>query len=143
MSSPFQNTNWETIKAKSIVEALEAANTLRGIFGEQLLDDLPLGIPADSSRCILANAFNFDCEVACINGNQWTASFNSNEGEKANKLAEILDTKVTVSHGTRWTGTTDLGVYTEEIIAFHVALPESIGQIAYWFDSGRLPEYVE
>lgn len=47
---------------------LNLANDMRRAKEDQLLNDLPLSIPNNSENCIIANAFNYGCQVEPGNG---------------------------------------------------------------------------
>lgn len=42
---------------------LNLANDMRKAKNDKTLDDLPVSIPQDANRCIIANAFNYGCNV--------------------------------------------------------------------------------
>jgi hypothetical protein len=43
---------------------LSLANDMRSAKGDNLLDKLPKSIPSDAHSCVIANAFNYNCEVS-------------------------------------------------------------------------------
>ncbi len=124
------------LNAESIADAVNLANDFRAVFGGETIDDLPSGIPSESRHCVLAKAFNFDCEVDGSGGSEgdWYVKFKTirvNSAKvKAEKLAEILETDVKVNEYTSWDGT--------EQATYTVFLPDYIAAIAIAFDADEL-----
>lgn len=125
------------IAGEAIAEAVNAANLFRQKYGVGLLDDLPPSYSEDPEQCVLANAFNFDCQVDGLvqdpnnesapdelRGN-WYVKFSVLDEDKAKSLAEILKTGVY-----RWDDQGDTHLC--------VLLPKEIARIAEVFDAGNL-----
>lgn len=120
------------IAGEAIAEAVNAANLFRKIYGESLIDDLPKSTAGEPEQCVLAKAFNFDCQVNGSIDGTWYVEFPINEVEKAAQLATILGTE---------TWRVDYGhekCNEEEACYIRVELPKKIAMIATEFDSGRL-----
>jgi hypothetical protein len=109
-----------TVSAETIMRAVEAANAVRAVGGAKPIKHLPAGKPGKTEHCILARAFNFDCEVGRKDG-IWYVKFPEDRQAEAEILAEELGTLV-------------MGLDNRR-----VCLPPDIGQIATDFDLLRLP----
>lgn len=51
------------MKREDLAWLLGMANDMRTAKGDATLDDLPISVPEDIGSCLVANAFNYDCEV--------------------------------------------------------------------------------
>lgn len=51
------------VDAKELVLLLELANEMRKKKGDDLLEDLPVSDPWKMESCLIANAFNYGCQV--------------------------------------------------------------------------------
>lgn len=133
----------EWIAGEAIAEAVNAANLFRKKYGHDLIDDLPQSKAGDSDKCVLARAFNFDCEVDGLNNyqgnnynpelnNTWFAKFSARDKDKAEALAKILNTEVVSENSDE---------YKERNNSLNrvcVILPKKIAEIAVQFDNGNL-----
>lgn len=105
----------------SIEELLEFANMVRSGGGGEVIDDLLMSTPQDSSECLIANALNFDCKVNSEHGGAW--SMQSGDEDFNNKLADII------GHGT----VSYDQDYEDEVVG--AILPDKIWKVAVAFDS--------
>lgn len=118
------------VSAEAVALAVNAANAVRKKFDAPLLDALPPGVRADESECILARAFNFDCEVdGQHDGGDWSVRFPADRRAHAEVLAEALSTDVYVREGL--------------VRSVYVTLPPEVAAIAAAFDDGDFGEDAE
>jgi hypothetical protein len=83
MTSQMSNT----ISKENLTWLLNVANDMRAYHGDELLEDLPKSIPGNSSRCIIANAFNYGCHV----GLSGTGTITFNNLEDRNAYMEVME----------------------------------------------------
>lgn len=119
----------ETISGKALVAAVNLVNDYRREAGLEPIDDLPKGRPGDVHRCILAQAFNFNCTVSPFGDPRHENPefgggiyFKEENLHEAKLLAKLL-------------GTEELDGY--------VRLSPELAKIARYFDHRRLPQYEE
>jgi hypothetical protein len=104
----------------SINEIIHFANTVREAGGGDIIDELLISYPEDSSSCLLANALNFNC---CVQRNNYIWQMEVDSEELAENIANAIETSYSSSNG-----------IDKE---FCVELPYEIGMVAQAFDSYR------
>src|SRR6187402_2687126 len=65
---------------EELSKLLNISNDLRNVKGDKLLDDLPVSDPEQTTSCLVANAFNYGCEVnPSANKKKGQIGFNNRE----------------------------------------------------------------
>ncbi len=108
------------IENKDLSFLLGLANDLRIAKGDDILEDLPVSTPEDTGCCLVANAFNYGCEVIPYYGQVGTIIFESEE-DLSVYLSVVKDAK--------------------EVANKTASLPSILNEIASDFDNGAFPEY--
>ena len=118
------------LEVKELVDLLNVSNDLRKLQGDEALRDLPRGIPGKSTSCLVANAFNYGCEVAPKDPSVYIFY------NKVDSLPLII-----------FESPSDTDKYLSVVkgakkVNSHVAtMPWWLNQIAYDFDRGVYREY--
>lgn len=70
---------------------LSIANDMRSLNGDRLLDDLPKSQPGMPSECIIANAFNYGCQVGPVRSENNTGSIIFFSAQDAKNYLTVMD----------------------------------------------------
>jgi len=122
---------------------LNVSNDLRRLHGDDPLEDLPLSTPNEVNACLIANAFNYDCEVfPTRHFDKWDKSrpdsyaikFRSEDDAKLYlKTIGLEDTDEHIlEYVNEWAGN-----------SYYCPLTDDLNRIALNFDAGDYPEYDE
>jgi hypothetical protein len=111
------------MKREDLSWLLGLANDMRAAHEDDLLDDLPESYPEDASACIIANAFNYDCEVQPLRSGPGRIYFATEDDKE--KYLTIVGEKSRIAD------------------AYLVAeLTPELNEVALAFDDGEYNEYV-
>lgn len=109
---------------------LSMANDMRAANDDEKLDDLPISVPEDTGSCIIANAFNYGCEV--------------NPADDVEKSYIQFWTETDAETYCQVTGL-DFGNIRPETIgsctSWKVPLTPELNKVALAFDEGEYDEY--
>jgi len=118
---------------------LGMANDMRARKNDDPLKDLPISVPEDTGACIIANAFNYDCEVDPRTPTDkdpdlvgWI-NFQTQEDVEAY-------CKITGIEPPNQAAFDDEGVSNEED-PYRCKLTKELNEVALDFDSGKYDEY--
>lgn len=131
--------------------AKEMANKWREHSGQEIMDAWFASIPNDAAGCLLARAFNLDCEVNYRTvsdryPDEWRLGVGSSKIER-------LGEKVKMRSGSSYVFFDDYKDAEKFLKLFNssqygenkhtVILPDEVGLVAWEFDLGNFSEYAE
>jgi hypothetical protein len=119
------------MKREDLAWLLSVANDMRRKKGSNEIEDLPDSEAGVPSRCIIANAFNFGCNV--YPGHKVETS------EIIFKTKEDLDTYLKIMDLDQDSVVTE----NDEYKYYAARLTEDLNQVAIAFDEGEYKEYEE
>ena len=120
------------IDSPELTLLLDLANDLRKKKDNDVLSDLPSSIPEEPSECLVANAFNYGCEV--MPGREFTR-FAKNITFKTHEDAKLYQSIVLERTG-------DL-MEIDDNFNFIVELHDDLNEIASKFDHHEYVEYID
>jgi hypothetical protein len=121
------------MKREDLSWLLGMANDMRAANDDEQLTDLPISVPEDVGACIIANAFNYGCEVNPSSDGPETSYiqfWSRHDAEVYCKVTnidpvEIKSVQDSLSSGTSW----------------RVHLTPELNDVAIAFDEGEYDEY--
>lgn len=116
------------MRREDLAWLLGYANDMRAAKNDKLLKDLPDSYKGQPGSCLIANAFNYDCEVFPFAGGEIENT------EISFRTQDDLDTYLKV------TGVKDYNVDLASGTYIAQLTPE-LNDVAIAFDQGKIPEY--
>jgi len=115
---------------ETLIYLLDLANEMRARKGDDQLTDLPESIPSSPGKCIIANAFNYGCEVLPSSKDDFRGVIIFNNQEDLDTYLDIVEIeKADIMHSD---------------IVFSAKLTKELNEIALNFDHGKiLTKYVD
>ncbi len=125
---------------------MNLANDFRAAKGGSHLEEIPLSIPSEPSRCIIAKAFNYDCMVfPSLDDDSGKIYFDS--VEDANTFCNLINSEQKpkkILYGYKTDSEDGVSpVRVSPIYKWIVFMPPSLNHIALDFDAGFLREFRE
>jgi hypothetical protein len=130
-----------TTNPSDVSYLLSLANDMRKYNGDSSLDDLPISEPREVGSCIIANAFNYGCEVSPSSISGVTPSIMFQTKQDRDTYLKVIG----FSHDAfiDWFGSISAHWCYDEAGHFPAPLTDELNQIALDFDKGiRFVEYV-
>lgn len=119
------------MRREDLAWLLGMANDMRLANDDEPLEDLPISVPEDVGACIIANAFNYGCEVNPRNEEVGTIIFWSQaDAENYCSVTGIDPTTIVSKTNSLTSGET-----------FVVKLTPELNEVALNFDDGMYEEY--
>lgn len=129
-----------TTDPKDVSYLLSLANDMRRAKGDEILDDLPESEPQEVHACIIANAFNYGCEVHPRGEHLEDAYIEFTEREDLETYLKVMNITDWETWARKQTAMTDL---YETCWWTRGPLNKELNSIAVDFDEGkRFVEYV-
>lgn len=117
------------MKRQDLNWLLDTANEMRRLKNDDLLNDLPMSYMKKSSRCLIANAFNYGCRV-------YPGPRSSERSIIVFKTEEDLDTYLKVME------ISEAYVLSREKEDYSARLTQELNEVALGFDNYNYPQYI-